>query len=161
LVPDALERAYWQLPPAASIRRRTAARDSRACIAFASFDAARGATSTPNASHAFSAAGLVPFNAAKPLASQYVRNCEEDVERAEEAKHPGRIHTGSRVLTSADFLARLTVDEGRVMRQICKAQCQGAGRVSAKRGHSWLVSAVRSPELSGMYHVAPYNVRLT
>jgi hypothetical protein len=117
LVPDALQRAYWQLPPAASIRRRTAARDSRACIAVAAFDAARGATSTFNASHAFSAAGLVPFNAAKPPASQYVRDCEEGVERAEEAKHPGRIHTGSRVLTSADFLAFLTVDEDPVFEE--------------------------------------------
>jgi hypothetical protein len=107
--PAALDRAYWQLPDAAAIRGRTPTRDSRVCIAFASVDAARGATSTFNARHAFCAAGLVPFNASKPLASQYVRDCEEDVERAEEAKHPGRLHTGSRVMTSAEFLARLSV----------------------------------------------------
>jgi hypothetical protein len=117
VVPDALDRAYWQLPPAAAISRRTAARDSRVCIAFASVDAARAATSTFNASHGFSAAGLVPFNVGKPLASQYVRDCEEDVERAEEAKHPGRIHTGSRVLTSAEFLASLEVAEDPIVEE--------------------------------------------
>jgi hypothetical protein len=117
LNPTALERAYWQLPDAVAIRRRTATRDSRVCIAFASVDAARGATSTFNASHAFCAAGLVPFNANKPLASQYVRDCEEDVERAGEAKHPGRIHTGSRLLTSADFLASLEVAEDPVVEE--------------------------------------------
>jgi hypothetical protein len=93
LVPAALDRAFCQLPLAATLGRRTAARDSRVCIAFASVDAARAATSTFNASHAFSAAGLVPFNAGKPLASQHFRDCEEDVDRAEEAKHPGRTHT--------------------------------------------------------------------
>jgi hypothetical protein len=74
LVPAPLDPAYCQLPPAATLGRRTAARDSRVCIAFASVNAARAATSTFNARHALSAAGLVPFNAGKPLASKPVRS---------------------------------------------------------------------------------------
>jgi hypothetical protein len=60
------------------------------CIAFASFDSASGAASTFNARHTLSPAGLVPFNAGRTLATQQVRDRGEDVERAEEAKHPGR-----------------------------------------------------------------------
>jgi hypothetical protein len=63
----ALERAYAQLPPAASRGQGTAARDSRVCIAFDASDAAKGAPSTFNASHAFAVAGLVPFNVERPL----------------------------------------------------------------------------------------------
>jgi hypothetical protein len=81
------------------------------CIACASFDAARAATSTFNASHAFSDGGLVPFNAGRPPAGRSAGGCEEDVERAEEARHPGRMHSGSRVLTSAELLTRLAADE--------------------------------------------------
>jgi hypothetical protein len=88
------------------------------CVfALASVDTARGATSTFNASHAFSAAGMVPFEAAKPLAGQLVRDCEEDVERADEGERPRWIHTGSRVLTSADLLASLAVDDDPVVEE--------------------------------------------
>jgi hypothetical protein len=103
----ALARAYSLLPPRASRGRRTAARDSRVCVAFAAADAARSATSTPNASHAFSAAGRVPLNSERALTSQYVRACETDVEREEEAKTRERLHTGSRVLTAPELRLRL------------------------------------------------------
>ena len=76
-------------------------------MAFAATDAAREATSTFNSSHAFSATGLIPYNVEKPLASRYVRPIDEDVERMEEAKSPHRLHTGSRVLTTPEFLQRL------------------------------------------------------
>jgi hypothetical protein len=56
-VPVALDRVCLRLPPAASMRRRTAARDSRVCIDFASVDAARGAASMFTASHGLSAVG--------------------------------------------------------------------------------------------------------
>ena len=129
-----LERAYAQLPPAASRGRRTAARDSRVCVAFAAADAAKAATSTFNASHAFAAAGLIPFNAEKPLASQYVRNCDADVERQEEAKTPLRIHTGSRVLTSPEFLERLA------------AFVAGQQRQTAALDDAAMVTAEHEPE---------------
>jgi hypothetical protein len=77
------------------------------CITFAAADAAKAATSTFNASHTFAAAGLVPFGVERPLASPYVRNCETDIEREDEATTPYRIHTGSRVLTAPEFLERM------------------------------------------------------
>jgi hypothetical protein len=104
---DALAQACAQLPPAARRGRRTKARDSRVCIAFAVADSARVAT-TFNANHAFSVPGLVPFRAEKGLASQYVRDCATDVEREVEAKKPHLLHTGSKVLTSPEFLERLS-----------------------------------------------------
>jgi hypothetical protein len=76
LAPEAVAMAYAMLPPAAS-RERSAARDSRVVIVFARADAARIATSSFSAAHAFSVAGLVPFNVEKPLASRYVRGCGE------------------------------------------------------------------------------------
>jgi hypothetical protein len=110
LAPEALARAYAMLPPAAS-RGRSAARDSRVVIALASADAARIATSSFNAAHAFSVAGLVPCNVEKPLARRYVGPCDADVEREMEAKNPARLHTGSRMLTMLEFLARLAIIE--------------------------------------------------
>jgi hypothetical protein len=77
------------------------------CIAFAASDAAKGATSIFNVSHAFAVAGLVPFNVERALASPYVRNCERDIEREDEAMMPYRIHAGSPVLTAPEFLERL------------------------------------------------------
>ena len=59
-------------------------------------DAAVSAIVPLNASHAFSAAGLVPFG-----------DSQEDVERQEEARSPDTLHTGSRVLTSPSFLGQL------------------------------------------------------
>jgi hypothetical protein len=61
-----------------------------------------------HASHAFSTAGLVPFDARNPLRSKYVRDCEQDVEREEEGKRPQDLHTAPRVLTSPALLAVLT-----------------------------------------------------
>jgi hypothetical protein len=52
-------------------------------------------------------AGLVRFNVEKRLASRHVRTCDAEVEREMEAQNPARVHTGSRVLTTLDFLARL------------------------------------------------------
>ena len=121
---SSLEMAYAQLPPAARRGRRSAARDSRVSIAFAAADAARVATTTFNASHAFSAAGLVPFRPEKALSSQYVRNCEADVEREEEAKRPHLLHTGSRVLTSPEFLELLTAFHARLDAHRRRAQAQ-------------------------------------
>jgi hypothetical protein len=104
---NALAQAYAHPPPAARRGRRTKARDSRVCIAFASAEAARVAT-TFNASHAFSVAGLVPFRVEKALAHQYVRDCATDVERGEEAKKPQLLRTSSKVLTSPEVLERLS-----------------------------------------------------
>jgi hypothetical protein len=105
---NALTQAYAQLPPAARRGRRTKARDSRVCLAFAAADAARVETTTFNASHAFSVAGLVPFRVEKALASQYVRDCATDVELEEEARKLPLLHTGSKVLTSPESLERLS-----------------------------------------------------
>jgi hypothetical protein len=114
LVPAALDQAYWNLPP---VHQSGGGLQEIPCAhPFPAFDAARGATSTVNSRHAFSAARLVPFNASKPLASRYVRDGEEDVERPGEARQPGRIHTNSRVLTLAEFLARLAMGECPSMR---------------------------------------------
>jgi hypothetical protein len=44
----------------------------------------------------------------KALASQYFRDCETDVEREKEARKPHLLHTGSKVLTSPEFLKRLS-----------------------------------------------------
>ena len=100
-------RAYVLLGPAARAGTRTLARDSRVSIAFAVVDAARTATVTFIASHAFSATGLFPFDASKPMGSKYVRQSEEDVERDEESRKPHLPHTGSRVLTNPAFLRHL------------------------------------------------------
>jgi hypothetical protein len=105
---DALTRAYSLLGPPARRGPRTKARDSRVSIAFAVADAALSATVALHSSHAFSTTGLVPFDARNPLRSKYVRDCEQDVEREEELKRPQDLHTGSRVLTSPDFMAVLT-----------------------------------------------------
>jgi hypothetical protein len=51
---------------------------------------------------------VVPFRVEKALASQYVRDCATDVEREEEAKKPHLLHAGSKVLTSPEFLERLS-----------------------------------------------------
>jgi hypothetical protein len=105
---DALAQACAQLPPAARRGRQTKARDSRVCIAFAAADAARVATTTFNAIHPFPVARLVHFRVQKALASQNVGDCATDVEREEEAKKPHLLHIGSKVLTSPEFLERLS-----------------------------------------------------
>jgi hypothetical protein len=89
----ALERAHSRLAPAAFRGQTTASGDSRVCISLAASDAAKGVTSTFNASHAFAAAGLVSSNVERP----FWRNCETDIEREDEAGTPHRIHTGSPV----------------------------------------------------------------
>jgi hypothetical protein len=90
LAPEALARASAMLPPAAS-QGRSAARDSRVVIAFAS----------------------------------------AEVEREMEAKNPARVHTGSRVPTTLDFLARLAIIEAE--KEIREAQDQVFARDRVER----------------------------
>jgi hypothetical protein len=40
-----------------------------------------------------------------------VRPCDAEVEREMETRNPARLHTGSRLLTTLDFLARLAIME--------------------------------------------------
>jgi hypothetical protein len=64
--------------PAARRGRRTKARDSRVCMAFAASVAARVATTTFKGSHALSVAGLVPFHVRRlgePVLSRLRNEC--------------------------------------------------------------------------------------
>jgi hypothetical protein len=92
---------------------------------------------------------LVPFKVEKPLASRYVRPCDADVEREMEAKNPARLHTGSRVPTTLDFLARLAIIEAE--REIREAQDQdfARDRVGGILGRAlpWTLAPVARPTL--------------
>jgi hypothetical protein len=101
------------------------------------------ATSSFNAAHAFSVAGLVPFNVEKSVASRYVRPCDADVEREMEAKNPARLHRGSSLQINLDLLARLAGLEAE--KEIREAQNQDFARyrvgqflVGLSRGRSLL-----------------------
>jgi hypothetical protein len=63
--------------------------------------------------------------------NRYVRPCDTDVEREIEAKNPARLHTGSRVLTTLDFLARLAHIEAE--KEIREAQDQDFARDRVER----------------------------
>jgi hypothetical protein len=94
-------------------------------------------------------AGLVPFNVEKPLASRCVRPCDAAQEREMEAKNPARLHTGSRVLITLDFLARLAVIEAE--KEIREAQDQDFARDRVERisGRAlpWTLAPVARPTL--------------
>jgi hypothetical protein len=105
-------RAPWIEPagiPCLLHKDEAIARDHPIRIAFASFHGARGLTLAFKTSHALSVVGLVPCNAGRPLASQCVRDREENVDPMGEAEQPGRIHSRWRALASPEFLARLAV----------------------------------------------------
>jgi hypothetical protein len=74
---------------------------------------------------------LVPCNVEKPLASRSVRPCDADVKREVEAQNPAALHTGSRVLTTLDFLARLAIIEAE--KEIREAQDQDFARDRVER----------------------------
>jgi hypothetical protein len=87
----------------------------------------------------------------KRLASRYVRPCDADVEREMEAKNPARLHTGSRVLTTLDFLARLAIIEAK--KEIREAQDQDFARDGRERilGRAlpWALAPVAQRALPG------------
>jgi hypothetical protein len=81
---------------------------TRARIVFSVIDAAHQAATLGLATAPFRLCGLfLPCHPAPVLASRYVRASEEDPEMEERVANPGRIHAGSHVLTSPEFLSRL------------------------------------------------------
>jgi hypothetical protein len=67
----------------------------------------------------------------KSLASYYVRPCDADVGREMESKNPAQLHTGSRVLTTLDFLASLAINEAE--KTVHEAQNQDIARDREER----------------------------
>jgi hypothetical protein len=76
-------------------------------MAFAVLDAVRSATTTFLARKAFELCGLSPYNVEVPCRSKYVRPSLTDPEREDPVRTRG-IRTGSRVLTSPEFIEELT-----------------------------------------------------
>jgi hypothetical protein len=59
-------------------------------------------------SNGFRKAGIYPFSAEEPLKSVYVTVSDADPEMEMRRNRPGIFHTGSSIMTSDDFLLRLT-----------------------------------------------------